>query len=211
MPGKVHHPLFARVYARMADMFEAKGVAEHRDEMLAGATGRAIEVGAGTGLNFRHYPSTVTEVLAVEPEAYLRAKAEGAAQESSIPVRVVEGTADALPTGDETFDVAVASLVLCSVPDQMTALAEIRRVLRPGGELRFYEHIRSNKPRFARMQRRADVIWPLTGGGCHTSRATDTVIERAGFEIDTKRYFIYRPSVFALPAAPHVIGVARRP
>ena len=99
---EVRHPLFARMYARMAVQFEAKGGAEHRSEMLAGAAGRVIEVGAGTGLNFRHYPDTVTEVVAVEPEAFLRSKAERAAERSTVPVRVVPGTADALPVDDES-------------------------------------------------------------------------------------------------------------
>jgi ubiquinone/menaquinone biosynthesis C-methylase UbiE len=208
---EVRHPLFARMYARMAVQFEAKGGAEHRGEMLAGATGRVIEVGAGTGLNFGHYPDTVTEVVAVEPEAFLRAKAERAAERSTVPVRVVPGTADVLPADDETFDVAVASLVLCSVPDQARALGEIRRVLRPGGELRFYEHIRSHNPKFARRQRRADFIWPHTAGGCHTARATDTAIEQAGFVIESRRNFTFRPSLLTYPVSPHVIGVARRP
>src|SRR5205823_11803731 len=99
------------MYARMAVQFEAKGGAENRGEMLAGVSGRVIEVGAGTGLNFRHYPDTVTEVVAVEPEAFLRAKAEAAAERASVKARVVPGTADGLPADDETFDVAVASLV----------------------------------------------------------------------------------------------------
>ena len=117
----------------------------------------------------------------MEPEAYLRAKAEAAAERALVDVRVVPGTADALPADDESFDVAVASLVLCSVPDQAHALAEIRRVLRPGGELRFYEHIRSHHPKFARRQRRVDIIWPRVGGGCHASRATDEAIEQVLF------------------------------
>jgi ubiquinone/menaquinone biosynthesis C-methylase UbiE len=207
----VRHPLFARMYARMADTFEAKGGAEHRRELLAGASGRVIEIGAGTGLNFRHYPDTVAEVLAVEPEAYLRARAERAAQSAAVPVHVVAGTADALPVDAESFDVAVASLVLCSVSDQGSALAEIKRVLRPGGELRFYEHIRAHEPRLARIQRRADVVWPLTAGGCHTARATDEAIERAGFGIETKRFFIFRPTVVTWLVSPHIIGLARRP
>ena len=207
----VRHPLFARMYARMADTFEAKGGAEHRRELLAGASGQVLEIGAGTGLNFRHYPDTVTEVLAVEPEAYLRARAERAAQSAAVPVHVIAGTADALPAEDESFDVAVASLVLCSVPDQRSALAEIKRVLRPGGELRFYEHIRSHEPRLARIQRRADRIWPLIGGGCHTARVTDEAIGRPGFEIETKRDFIFRPTLVTYFVSPHVIGLARRP
>jgi ubiquinone/menaquinone biosynthesis C-methylase UbiE len=208
---EVRHPVFARMYARMANTFEAKGGAEHRREFLASATGQVIEVGAGTGLNFRHYPDTVTEVVAVEPEAYLRARAEEAARRAPVSVRVVAGTADALPAEDESFDVAVASLVLCSVPDQASALAEIKRVLRSGGELRFYEHIRSHDPRLARIQRRADRIWPRVGGGCHTARVTDEAIQRTGFNIETKRDFIFRPTLLTYFVSPHVIGLARRP
>ena len=207
----VHHPIFARMYARMAASFEAKGGAELRDEMLAGVAGRVIEVGAGTGLNFSHYPATVTEVVAVEPESYLRARAEQAATEAPVPVRVVDGTADALPVADVSFDVGVASLVLCSVPDQDAALAELFRVIRPGGELRFYEHIRSDHPGFARFQRTVDLVWPRIGGGCHTSRPTDQVIATAGFVIDHVRRFTFRPAISAYPVSPHVVGLARRP
>ena len=207
----MHHPIFARMYARMGASFEAKGGAELRDEMLAGATGRVIEVGAGTGLNFSHYPATVTEVLAVEPESYLRARAEQAATEAPVPVRVVHGTADALPAEDVSFDVGVASLVLCSVPDQDAALSELFRVIRPGGELRFYEHIRSDNPRFARFQRTVDLVWPRIGGGCHTSRTTDQAVATAGFVIDHVRRFTFRPAIWAYPVSPHVVGLARRP
>lgn len=207
----VHHPVFARMYARMGASFEAKGGAELRDEMLAGAAGRVIEVGAGTGLNFSHYPATVTDVVAVEPESYLRAGAERAATEAPVPVRVVDGTADALPAEDASFDVGVASLVLCSVPDQRSALAELFRVIRPGGELRFYEHIRSDRPRFARFQRTVDLVWPRIGGGCHTSRPTDQVIDAAGFVIERARRFTFRPAISAYPVSPHVVGLARRP
>ena len=210
-PATVRHPLFARLYARLADQFEAKGGADHRRELLAGVTGRVIEVGAGTGLNFKHYPATVSEVVAVEPEPFLRAKAEQAAASAPVPVRVVDGTADALPAEDASFDVAVASLVLCSVPDQARALAEIRRVLRPGGRLRFHEHIRSDERRLARWQRRADVIWPHTSGGCHAARATPDAISAAGFDIESRRDFTFRPSLVTYIVAPHVVGVARRP
>lgn len=179
--------------------------------MLAGAAGRVIEVGAGTGLNFSHYPATVTEVVAVEPESYLRARAEQAATAAPVEVRVVDGTADALPAEDASFDVGVASLVLCSVPDQRAALVELFRVIRPGGELRFYEHIRSDRPRFARLQRTVDLLWPRIGGGCHTSRPTDQVIDAAGFVIERARHFTFRPAIFAYPVSPHVVGLARRP
>jgi ubiquinone/menaquinone biosynthesis C-methylase UbiE len=207
---KVHHPLFARMYERMAPAFEAKGGGAHRDEALSGLAGRVIEVGAGTGLNFTHYPDTVTEVIAVEPESYLRTKAELAAARATVSVKVVDGVADPLPAADASCDAGVVSLVLCSVHDQAAALAELHRVIRPGGELRFYEHIRSDSARFARFQSAIDVVWPHVGGGCHASRATLDAIEAAGFTIEHARRFTFRPSVATIPLSPHAIGIARR-
>ncbi|MEA2467958.1 MAG: hypothetical protein QOJ57_2084, partial [Thermoleophilaceae bacterium] len=147
MTQAVHHPLFARLYALISPKAEKAGVGDHRREMLDGLAGRVIELGAGNGLNFAQYPESVTEVVAVEPEPYLRSRADEAAAAAAVPVTVVEGTADRLPAADASFDAAVASLVLCSVPDQARALAELRRVLRPGGELRFYEHVIADTPR----------------------------------------------------------------
>ena len=207
----VHHPIFARLYGRMAEALEAKGNAEHRAELLAGLTGRVVEVGAGTGLNFGHYPAMVTEVVAVEPESYLRAKAEVAATAAPVLVSVVDGVADRLPADNASFDAGVASLVLCSVPDPAAALAELHRVIRPGGELRFYEHVRADSPRLARWQDRLDVVWPRLGGGCHANRATVDAIEAAGFSIEQLRRFTFKPSPFMTLTSPHAIGVARRP
>jgi len=204
----VKHPVFARIYPRIAAWGEAAGASGHRDELLAGAAGRVVEVGAGHGINFAHYPATVTEVVAVEPEPSLRARAEAAARDTGVPVKVVEGTAERLPAEDASFDVAVTSLVLCSVRDVGAALREIRRVLRPGGELRFYEHIRAREPGFARYQRIVDVVWPRLAGGCHLVRATDAAIASAGFTIDRSRHFRF-PTPNA-PASPHVLGLARR-
>jgi ubiquinone/menaquinone biosynthesis C-methylase UbiE len=124
---------------------------------------------------------------------------------------VVDGTADELPAAPGEFDAGVASLMLCSVPSQATALAELFRVIRPGGELRFYEHVRSPKPRFARSQRALDLVWPWFGGGCHTSRDTEHAITDAGFTIARIRRFSFRPVLCAAPVSPHIIGVARRP
>jgi ubiquinone/menaquinone biosynthesis C-methylase UbiE len=207
----VRHPVFARMYARMAAEFEAKGAAEHRDEALAELTGRVVEVGAGTGANFTHYPSTVTEVVAVEPEPYLRQIATEAAASAPVPVTVVNGVADRLPVTDASCDAAASSLVLCTVGDPAAALAELRRAIRPGGELRFFEHVRAETPGFARFQRTVDVVWPRLGGGCHASRDTVAAIESAGFAIEKLRRFTFRPSLVVAPVAPHVIGVARRP
>ena len=111
-----------------------------RERLLAGLSGRVIEIGAGNGLNFAHYPGTVSEVVAIEPERLLRQLAVEAALRCEVPVDVVPGAAEALPVKSEAFDAAVLSLVLCSVRDVPRALAEVRRVLRPGGEVRFFEH-----------------------------------------------------------------------
>ena len=137
--------------------------------------------------------------------------AETAAQQAAIPIRVVDGTADALPGPDAGMDAAVASLVLCSVPDQGRALAELRRVLRPGGELRFFEHIQADTSGLAGAQCLADVIWPIFVGGCHTSRDTLTAITTAGFQLISTHRFRFPDSRLPSPAAPHVLGIARRP
>ncbi len=205
------HPLFARFFARFAPAAERLGSAAHRDELLDGLAGKVIEVGAGSGLNFTHYPSSVTEVLAIEPEPYLRARATEAARHAPVPVRVVEGTAETLPVEDGSFDAVVFSLVLCSVPDQAAALAECSRVLRPGGEVCFYEHVLAEEAGLARLQRRVDLVWPRLGGGCHASRDTPRAIERAGFSVTSSRRFAFRPCLLFAPVSPHVIGRATRP
>jgi ubiquinone/menaquinone biosynthesis C-methylase UbiE len=211
MSSRVNHPIFARMYRRIADEAEERGAGDHRDELLAGLSGRVIEVGAGSGLNFARYPTTVSEVVAVEPESYLRAVAEDAAAHASVPVSVVDGTADDLPATTGEFEAGVVSLVLCSVPSPASALGQLFRVIRPGGELRFYEHVRSLKPGFARAQRALDLVWPWFGGGCHTSRDTEHAIADAGFVIERIRHFSFRPAPCSAPVSPHIIGVARRP
>jgi ubiquinone/menaquinone biosynthesis C-methylase UbiE len=192
----------------MAPSLDRAGGAAHRDELLSGLRGRVIEVGAGSGLCFAHYPDTVTEVVAVEPEPSLRRAAQSAAQSVETPIDVVDGHAGQLPAEDASFDAAVASLVLCSVPDPAAALSEVRRVLRPGGELRFYEHVRSEDPGQARFQDRVDWIWCHVLGGCHPNRDTLSAIEAAGFPISACRRFEFRPCVLSAPSSPHVIGRA---
>jgi ubiquinone/menaquinone biosynthesis C-methylase UbiE len=203
------HPLFARAYARLAAHEDGRGNFENRQELLAGLSGRVVEVGAGIGSNFAHYPPAVTEVIAVEPEPYLRAKAEEAATAAPVAVRVVEGVAEDLPLDAESVDAAVASLVLCSVPDQDVALAELRRVIRAGGELRFYEHVISNRESRRRVQRFMDAtFWPHMAGGCHMTRDTRRAMERAGFMVQRSRRFPFPPGAFGIP---HILGSARRP
>ncbi|MET9533326.1 MULTISPECIES: class I SAM-dependent methyltransferase [unclassified Streptomyces] len=208
----VHHPLFARFYARFSvNADRTAGVAAHRAELLAGLSGRVIEVGAGNGLNFAHYPAAVSEVVAVEPERTLRQLAVRSAMRAAARVDVVPGTAEALPVHSETFDAAVASLVLCTVRDLPQALAEIRRVLRPGGELRFFEHGLGRGAVMATAQRALDrTVWPRLFGGCHTARDTLAAIEAAGFELGTYRRLTVPESGLQLPSSPCVLGRARR-
>lgn len=208
---RVRHPIFARFYTRFSPIADERmGIAEHRAELLHGVKGRVVEVGAGNGRNFAHYPAGVAEVLAVEPEPYMRARSIEAARGVEIPVSVVDGTADRLPLADASVDVGVCSLVLCSVANQIRALAELRRVIRPGGELRFYEHLRYEDEARARWQDRVDAIWPRFGGGCRTARETVGAIERAGFAMERIRRFDFRPSAISWFIAPHAIGIARR-
>ncbi|MFI4977249.1 MAG: class I SAM-dependent methyltransferase [Solirubrobacterales bacterium] len=206
-----NHPVFSRVYPRIARAAENGGAAEHRRALLAGLQGRVIEVGAGHGLNFTYYPPEVSEVLAVEPEPHLRELARRAADQADVRVDVVAGSAESLPADARAFDAAVASLVLCSVADQEVALGEIQRVLREGGELRFYEHVISHKARVARVQRVLDAtIYPFLAGGCHCARDTGGAIGRAGFEIERQQRIAFKPGPL-VPAIPHILGLARRP
>jgi SAM-dependent methyltransferase len=208
----IPRPRFARMYLKAAARADRRGATEHRRRLLQDLAGRVVEIGAGNGLNFAHYPPTVTEVVAIEPEPTLRAIAEQAAAGAPVPVTVREGTADALPLADGEMDAAVASLVLCSVPDQACALAELHRVLRPGGELRFYEHVIARCQPMRTILQVADHsgLWPAIGGGCHPARETGAAIEAAGFTIERCERFGFRASALE-PSVPHILGTAQRP
>jgi ubiquinone/menaquinone biosynthesis C-methylase UbiE len=206
----VKNPVFARYFARFGGRNEERGNRELRREMLAGLSGRVMEVGPGNGLNFPHYPLSVQEVVAVEPEPYLRSRAAEAAGAAPVPIRVADGTADKLPAADGSFDAVVVSGLLCSVADARAALTEFRRVLRPGGELRFYEHVRSKDALFAAWQQAANLVWPRLMGGCHPDRQTRAAIEQV-FTIVKCRGFRFPPSAFVWPVAPRILGTARKP
>lgn len=206
-PGQdIRNPFFSWFYAHLLEPLAARD--RHRPRLLRDLTGRVVEVGCGAGVNFALYPATVTDVVAVEPEPYLRERAQRTARDAPVPVTVRPGTAEHLPLEDESMDAAVLSLVLCSVPDQATALAEVRRVLRPGGQLRFYEHVAARNRVGLALQRAADAtFWTRAFGGCHTTRDTRASIERAGFAIERCRRLTF-PAVE--PPHPHIFGVARR-
>lgn len=209
--GTVYHPICARLFVRMAGFDHDSAAARRRREALSGLSGRVIEVGAGHGLNFPYYPATVTQLVALEPEPYLRRRAARAAGEAQIPVTVVDGIAERIPVMAGSFDAAVVSLVLCTVRDQRKALSELSRVLRTGGELRFYEHVRSSRPLFSRLQRAADALgWTWVSGGCHVSRDTVSAIEDAGFTVEALHEHRFRPFLLDYLSDPLVIGVARK-
>jgi ubiquinone/menaquinone biosynthesis C-methylase UbiE len=207
--GPLQHPRFARAYARLSTEADRRGVADHRRRLVAGLRGRVVEVGAGNGRMFAHYPPEVIEVVAVEPEDTLRALAEQAGGSAPVPVRVVAGNADHLPVADGSADAVVASLVLCSVPDQGSALAEVVRVLRPGGELRYYEHVRSTGIAGV-LEDVVSPVWRLLAGGCRPNRRTSTAIRAAGLRVESEDRFGFRP-LRGSPPSVHVLGLARRP
>jgi len=210
MAAQVEHPLCARLYVRQSRQAERLGLAARRAQLLAGLAGTVLEVGAGNGLNFVHYPTSVAEVIAVEPERHLRALAVRAAAGAPVPVRVVAAVAEQLPFAPAAFDAAVASLMLCSVADVPATLAELHRVLRPGAELRFFEHVASPRRAARALQRAADAtVWPRLSGGCHLARETDRLIARAGFVIERCERFSFRIPPLDPPKT-HILGVARR-
>lgn len=178
--------------------------------MLSGLTGRVIEVGAGEGSSFGLYPATAESVLAVEPDDYLRGLAKAKARLAAVPVTVVQGTAENIPAADGEADAVVVSLVLCSVADQAAALAEIRRVLRPGGTLAFYEHVRSDKQILAAVEDLLTPAWQRMAGGCHPNRDTLRAIGDAGFQVLRSERFGFSAGPLSPPIA-HILGRAVSP
>jgi len=200
MSATCEHPLFARAWTSVLGR-NAMGWSDRAD-LVDGLRGRVLEVGAGDGLNFEHYGDGVTEVVAVEPEPLLRARA---AERAIQRITVLDGVAEALPLEDGSVDAVVACLVLCTVGSQATALAEIGRVLRPGGELRFYEHVAATGTLGRATQRALDGsgLWPRLAGGCHLTRDTEAAIRAAGFTLPADDLRHFRVSL-----VPHVAGRA---
>jgi ubiquinone/menaquinone biosynthesis C-methylase UbiE len=169
---------FAALYDHVLKATEEAGLQEMRRETLAGARGRTIDLGAGTGANLGLYPEAVTELVLAEPDTHmakrLRHKLAESGQQNA---EIVEAPAEGLPFGDDSFDTAVFTLVLCTVPEPAAALAEVARVLKPGGSMLFLEHVRSRNPRLARWQDRFEKPWRFVNDGCHCNRDTVATIE----------------------------------
>ncbi len=207
--SKIDNPFFARVWPVVVT-HETQAVRALRRENLAGVSGRVLEVGAGVGTNFPNYPTAVEQVIAVEPEPRLAALARAAAAVVPVPVVVVGDTAEGFNDG-EPFDVVVCSLVLCSVRDPASVLRRLYSLLRPGGQLRYLEHVASAGGR-GRLQRLADAtLWPRLFGNCHTHRDTERLIVEAGFEVESSRREWTLPVWAPLPVSELALGRARRP
>lgn len=200
------HPFFARMWTMMS-AHETPLLRQLRAENLAGLSGRVLEVGAGTGTNFAFYPDTVTQVVAVEPETRLAPLAREAAAGAPVPVTVIESTVESMPAA-EPFDAVVCSLVLCSVDDPDAVLRQLNSVLKPGGELRYFEHIAQPGWR-GRLQRAVDsTFWPKMAGNCHTHRETERAIAGANFAIQTARHEATMPAWVPMPVQEIALGRA---
>ena len=175
--------LFASVYDRMTAGAEAAGLRAHREALLAGARGRVLEIGAGTGANLPFYGAAVERVTMAEPERPMARRLARKIKERGRPMDVLEAPAERLPVADEQFDTVVSTLVLCTVSDQRRALQEVRRVLKPGGSLLFLEHVRADDSKLARWQDRLNGFTRFVAHGCNCNRATVDAIRAAGFTI----------------------------
>ncbi|MBF8193807.1 class I SAM-dependent methyltransferase [Nonomuraea sp. K274] len=173
-----------------------------RRQLLAGLSGRVLEIGAGDGVKLSCYPAGVEEIVLVEADPFLRTAAQRVAADLATPILVMPGDLSRLPVDDASCDAVVCSLVLCCAPRTAEPLLEVRRVLAPGGELRFYEHQRSGKAALALAESLGTPLWSRASGGCHPARDIVDVIRQAGFVIESLDRFVFR-------RFSHVLGAAR--
>jgi ubiquinone/menaquinone biosynthesis C-methylase UbiE len=200
--GRIYEATWGRGFAALYDWMlkgtEEAGLAEMRRGVLAAARGRTLDVGAGTGLNLELYPDAVTDLVLAEPSPHMAKRLRARAEARQPPADVVEASAERLPFEDSSFDTAVFTLVLCTVPDPAAALREVVRVLRPGAKLLFLEHVRSESPRTARWQDRLERPWRFFGAGCHCNRDTEATIARSGLAIESIEHDL-------LPKSPPIV------
>jgi ubiquinone/menaquinone biosynthesis C-methylase UbiE len=197
----------AALYDRLMKPTEDACLAAWRAELLAPLAGAVLEVGAGTGANLPHYPAAVTRLVLAEPDGAMRRRLSARAHARR--AEVVDAPVEQLPFADGAFDAVVCTLVLCSVRDAAAALAEIRRVLAPGGRLIFVEHVAADgNPSRLRWQRWVEPVWKRLMGNCHLTRRTEAAIGAAGFLLESVRHESLRK---AIPVArPSIRGSARR-
>ena len=183
--------LFASFYDRALKASEENGLGDMRRALLADARGRVVEIGAGTGVNLDLNGAGVEDLTLIEPDPHMGAKLRdrladrGEHGSASPPARLVTAPAEAIPFDDDTFDTAVATLVLCTVPDPVAAIAELARVLKPGGRLLYIEHVRAEDPASARWQDRFEKPWRFMADGCHCNRDTAATLSASAFQIES--------------------------
>lgn len=187
--GRIYEATWGRGFAALYDWFtkgtEEAGLHEMRRELLRDAHGRTIDLGAGTGANLDLYPAEVDELVLAEPSPHMAKRLRAKFENADVKGDVVEAPAEKLPFDDSSFDTAVFTLVLCTVPDPPAALAEVARVLRPGGRVLFLEHVRSKDPRVARWQDRLERPWRFFGAGCHCNRDTIGAIQHSPLQLES--------------------------
>jgi len=199
--------IFAATYDRLSRGSEDAGLRALRRDLLAGASGRVLEIGAGTGSNLGLYDQTIDGLVVTEPESPMLRRLQKAVHEHMPLAQVVQAPAEQLPFDDDTFDTVVSTLVLCGVDDQVRALQEARRVLRPGGRLLFLEHVRSDDPSLARLQDRLNWLNRLVVQ-CHCNRQTLAAIEAEGFTVSRlERTELPKAPAFVRPL---IVGTALR-
>jgi SAM-dependent methyltransferase len=203
--GKLYDATWGRAFAAFYDRglraTEENGLGDMRTELLAGANGRVVEIGAGTGVNLDLYGPGIEDLTLIEPDPHMgaRLREKLAAREErhaasapleelppggEPPVRLVAAPAEAMPFDEDSFDTAVATLVLCTVPDPAAAITELARVLKPGGRLLFIEHVRSDDADRARWQDRLEKPWRFMADGCYCNRDTEATLTASAFRIE---------------------------
>jgi SAM-dependent methyltransferase len=203
------HRIFAALYSAIFAGLEKAGLAEKRRELLAGARGATLELGAGIGHNLEHYPPAVERLVLTEPDPHMakRLRAQ-VADGDRANVDVVEAGAESLPFGDGEFDTVIATLVFCTIPDPQAALAEVARVLKPDGRMLFMEHVRADSPRRARWQDRLNPVQNLLFGGCNLNRPTATTLESSPLVVEELRGDAM-PKTAGPLVEPMIVGSAR--
>ncbi|MGZ8667725.1 MAG: class I SAM-dependent methyltransferase [Solirubrobacterales bacterium] len=186
--GRVYDATWGRAFAAFYDRglkaVEEAGLREVRREVLSAATGRTVDLGAGTGVNAELFGDAIDELVLVEPDPHMAVRLRRRVAASGGEAEIVQAPAERLPFEDASFDTAVFTLVLCTVPDPAAALAETARILRPGGRMLFVEHVRSEDPRRARWQDRLERPWGVFANGCHPNRDTVALIEASALELE---------------------------
>jgi ubiquinone/menaquinone biosynthesis C-methylase UbiE len=203
----LHHKVFASLYDNVNGAAERTWLGRAREELLAGVTGDVIEIGGGTGANIEHYRDA-RRVVVTEPDDAMRTRLDrNHLARAKVPVELSADPAEALQFPDDTFDVAVSTLVLCTVPNPRAALGELRRVLRPEGRLLFIEHVRGEDGPRLRWKRRLEPAWSWFALGCRITQDTVGLLEREGFDVDVHR--VHEPSRVPPIVKPFVAGEAR--